>query len=265
MNGILYSYPRPFCPQHKCALQAFFMYVSCFACSFRSGRISYKDMYNLLRIISPPLGLGKNCPNRVAYKVCNPSNFFHLCGLCVQTPRDPNLNGCAQMTCLHTSTCPTRFDWLWLMMLDGKQSFQGHISSLNLLLWHLCTVVIFTIQGVGTNVTLSTNIVTFINQPHSYYLHKSFKWNRTEQKLALKPLFPCTERGNSPWCLSMQMQTSSKQCSHSVTIHSLCHLTHLFHLSLSGISSLTWPLTFGIHLWPCQARMASLSMTLLEI
>ncbi|XP_068454963.1 calcium channel, voltage-dependent, N type, alpha 1B subunit, a isoform X14 [Clinocottus analis] len=32
------------------------------------GRISYKDMYSLLRIISPPLGLGKNCPNRVAYK-----------------------------------------------------------------------------------------------------------------------------------------------------------------------------------------------------
>ncbi|XP_028828597.1 voltage-dependent N-type calcium channel subunit alpha-1B isoform X6 [Denticeps clupeoides] len=32
------------------------------------GRILYKDMYNLLRVISPPLGLGKNCPNRVAYK-----------------------------------------------------------------------------------------------------------------------------------------------------------------------------------------------------
>ncbi|KAM4578198.1 calcium channel, voltage-dependent, N type, alpha 1B subunit, a isoform 1-T1 [Fundulus diaphanus] len=32
------------------------------------GRISYMDMYNLLRVISPPLGLGKNCPNRVAYK-----------------------------------------------------------------------------------------------------------------------------------------------------------------------------------------------------
>lgn len=54
------------------------------------------------------------------------------------------------------------------------------------------------ILGVGTNVTLSTNIVTFINQPHSYYLHKPFKWNRTEQKLALKPLFLCTERGNFP-------------------------------------------------------------------
>lgn len=54
----------------------------------------------------------------------------------------------------------------------------------------------------------------------------------------MKPLFPCTDIGISPRCLSMQMQTSSKQCSHSVTIHP-CHLTHLFHLSLSGISSLT--------------------------
>ncbi|MBN3323874.1 CAC1B protein, partial [Atractosteus spatula] len=33
------------------------------------GRILYKDMYNLLRVISPPLGLGKKCPNRVAYKI----------------------------------------------------------------------------------------------------------------------------------------------------------------------------------------------------
>ncbi|KTG33779.1 hypothetical protein cypCar_00006981 [Cyprinus carpio] len=32
------------------------------------GRIHYMDMYNLLRVISPPLGLGKKCPNRVAYK-----------------------------------------------------------------------------------------------------------------------------------------------------------------------------------------------------
>ncbi|XP_043914705.1 voltage-dependent N-type calcium channel subunit alpha-1B [Protopterus annectens] len=32
------------------------------------GRIHYKDMYNLLRVISPPLGLGKKCPPRVAYK-----------------------------------------------------------------------------------------------------------------------------------------------------------------------------------------------------
>ena len=45
---------------------------------FHSGRISYKDMYNLLRVISPPLGLGKNCPNRVAYKVCKYQTFPSL-------------------------------------------------------------------------------------------------------------------------------------------------------------------------------------------
>uniref|UniRef100_A0A674N4Z0 Voltage-dependent N-type calcium channel subunit alpha n=1 Tax=Takifugu rubripes TaxID=31033 RepID=A0A674N4Z0_TAKRU len=32
------------------------------------GRICYQDMYKLLLFISPPLGLGKKCPNRVAYK-----------------------------------------------------------------------------------------------------------------------------------------------------------------------------------------------------
>uniref|UniRef100_A0A8C3RJK1 Voltage-dependent R-type calcium channel subunit alpha n=1 Tax=Cyanoderma ruficeps TaxID=181631 RepID=A0A8C3RJK1_9PASS len=32
------------------------------------GRISYKDMYKLVRVISPPLGLGENCPYRVACK-----------------------------------------------------------------------------------------------------------------------------------------------------------------------------------------------------
>ncbi|KAJ7988513.1 hypothetical protein DPEC_G00324360 [Dallia pectoralis] len=32
------------------------------------GRICYQDMYKLLRFISPPLGLGKKCPTRVAYK-----------------------------------------------------------------------------------------------------------------------------------------------------------------------------------------------------
>ncbi|XP_043347324.1 voltage-dependent R-type calcium channel subunit alpha-1E isoform X8 [Dermochelys coriacea] len=32
------------------------------------GRIPYKDMYKLVRVISPPLGLGKNCPYRVACK-----------------------------------------------------------------------------------------------------------------------------------------------------------------------------------------------------
>ncbi|NXE68792.1 CAC1B protein, partial [Calcarius ornatus] len=38
-------------------------------------RIHYKDMYNLLRVIAPPLGLGKKCPHRVAYKGCAGSPF----------------------------------------------------------------------------------------------------------------------------------------------------------------------------------------------
>lgn len=41
-------------------------------CRFLSScRIHYKDMYSLLRCIAPPVGLGKNCPRRVAYKVCS--------------------------------------------------------------------------------------------------------------------------------------------------------------------------------------------------
>lgn len=41
-------------------------------CFLFSGRIPYKDMYKLVRVISPPLGLGENCPYRVACKVCLP-------------------------------------------------------------------------------------------------------------------------------------------------------------------------------------------------
>ncbi|XP_030876230.1 voltage-dependent N-type calcium channel subunit alpha-1B [Leptonychotes weddellii] len=33
-----------------------------------SGRISYNDMFEMLKHMSPPLGLGKKCPARVAYK-----------------------------------------------------------------------------------------------------------------------------------------------------------------------------------------------------
>uniref|UniRef100_A0A8C2V571 Voltage-dependent N-type calcium channel subunit alpha n=1 Tax=Chinchilla lanigera TaxID=34839 RepID=A0A8C2V571_CHILA len=33
------------------------------------GRISYNDMFEMLKHMSPPLGLGKKCPARVAYKV----------------------------------------------------------------------------------------------------------------------------------------------------------------------------------------------------
>lgn len=37
-----------------------------------SGRIHYKEMYKVVRTISPPLGFGKNCPHRVACKVWFP-------------------------------------------------------------------------------------------------------------------------------------------------------------------------------------------------
>ncbi|PIO39578.1 hypothetical protein AB205_0040340 [Aquarana catesbeiana] len=32
------------------------------------GRIHYTEMYDMLTLMSPPLGLGKRCPNKVAYK-----------------------------------------------------------------------------------------------------------------------------------------------------------------------------------------------------
>lgn len=38
-------------------------------CFLGSGRITYRDMYEMLRDMSPPLGLGKKCPPRIAYKV----------------------------------------------------------------------------------------------------------------------------------------------------------------------------------------------------
>ncbi|XP_034051702.1 voltage-dependent R-type calcium channel subunit alpha-1E-like [Gymnodraco acuticeps] len=34
-----------------------------------SGRLHYKEMYKVVRTISPPLGFGRNCPHRVACKV----------------------------------------------------------------------------------------------------------------------------------------------------------------------------------------------------
>ncbi|NXT09130.1 CAC1E protein, partial [Prunella fulvescens] len=42
------------------------------------GRIHYTEMYEMLTLMSPPLGLGKRCPSKVAYKVDQP---FLLWGL----------------------------------------------------------------------------------------------------------------------------------------------------------------------------------------
>jgi len=37
-------------------------------CVYR-GRIMYTDMYNMLRNMEPPVGFGKKCPYRLAYRV----------------------------------------------------------------------------------------------------------------------------------------------------------------------------------------------------
>jgi len=34
-----------------------------------SGRIQYTDMYDMLRNMEPPVGFGKKCPYRLAYRV----------------------------------------------------------------------------------------------------------------------------------------------------------------------------------------------------
>jgi len=36
----------------------------------RSGRIHYTEMFSMVRNMEPPVGFGKKCPNRLAYRVC---------------------------------------------------------------------------------------------------------------------------------------------------------------------------------------------------
>ncbi|KAK7939766.1 hypothetical protein WMY93_003092 [Mugilogobius chulae] len=53
----------------ECGSQVAYLYfVSFIFFAHFCGRIHYKDMYSLLRVIDPPLGLGKKCPHRVACK-----------------------------------------------------------------------------------------------------------------------------------------------------------------------------------------------------
>lgn len=61
-------------------------------CFLFSGRIPYKDMYRLVRVISPPLGLGENCPYRVACKVCLPVSSRHWRWGATWTPSSVSLH-----------------------------------------------------------------------------------------------------------------------------------------------------------------------------
>lgn len=42
----------------------------------RSGRIHHTDMYEMLRNMEPPVGFGKKCPYRLAYRVSAEHTFF---------------------------------------------------------------------------------------------------------------------------------------------------------------------------------------------
>lgn len=40
-----------------------------------TGRIHHTQMYELMRKMEPPVGFGKKCPTRLAFRVCK----FYLC------------------------------------------------------------------------------------------------------------------------------------------------------------------------------------------
>ena len=40
-------------------------------CVYFRGRINYTEMYDMLRNMEPPVGFGKKCPYRLAYRVSN--------------------------------------------------------------------------------------------------------------------------------------------------------------------------------------------------
>lgn len=48
-----------------------------FYCYFR-GRIHYTDMYEMLRNMEPPVGFGKKCPYRLAYRVSIGHHCKHI-------------------------------------------------------------------------------------------------------------------------------------------------------------------------------------------
>jgi len=43
-----------------------------------SGKIAYTDMYEMLRNMEPPVGFGKKCPYRLAYRVSYLSYFVQV-------------------------------------------------------------------------------------------------------------------------------------------------------------------------------------------
>lgn len=52
-----------------CNIYMLFFLSFPFSVVLLSGRVLYKDMYDMLKNIEPPVGFGRNCPYRIAYKV----------------------------------------------------------------------------------------------------------------------------------------------------------------------------------------------------
>lgn len=86
-------------------------------------------MYNLLRVIAPPLGLGKKCPHRVAYKVWNfrdSLQHFPFWFCFFFTHPEVQTQTVQKRNCNETNPLPEkRNDWL------TASFFPGCISSLS--------------------------------------------------------------------------------------------------------------------------------------
>ena len=90
-------------------------------CFFRSGRIHYTAMYEMLTHMSPPLGLGKKCPRGMAYKVWEKhlfSSFSFVVLLLFTLPLPPSLSlhrGWCWWTCQWMRTCQSTSPPLWCL------------------------------------------------------------------------------------------------------------------------------------------------------
>ena len=58
------------------------------------GRVNYTDMYEMLRNMEPPVGFGRKCPYRLAYRVSGRASFWAFytsaCALFKTTPSPAN-------------------------------------------------------------------------------------------------------------------------------------------------------------------------------
>ena len=54
------------------------LFINPVSVSVYRGRIQYTDMYEMLRNMEPPVGFGKKCPYRLAYRVGLWAHLFYI-------------------------------------------------------------------------------------------------------------------------------------------------------------------------------------------